>query len=99
MHNEDIAETFRELIESHRQLSIQHLALSHILYALLNVIGQSELQQLKRLLETQVAGDELQGVGAEALRLSVQIVSLATDDDEAPDPRKLLRLIKGGKDS
>ena len=87
----------REILELQRQLSIQSLAHTQILSALLNIIDPHDLQRLKKILEVQSSSGELQGLVKDSCRLAVQLVTSATDEGVASDPHKLLRLIHGGK--
>jgi hypothetical protein len=88
----------RELVDTQKEFSIRQMAHAQILCALLNVIDHNSLQRLKKILEIQASSGEFQGLAAESCRLAVQIVSSATEDDVPPDPRKILRLIQGGKE-
>lgn len=96
--NEEMFRLARELFETQKEFSIRQMAHTQILCALLNVIDHNSLQRLKQILDIQASSGEFQGLAAESCRLAVQIASLATEDDAPPDPRKILRLIQGGKE-
>ncbi len=96
--NEEMVQLARELFETQKESSIHQLAHTQILCALLNVIDHNALQRLKKIIEIQASSGVLQGRAAEACRLAGEIFSLATEGDAPPDPRKIFRLIQGGKE-
>ncbi|MDP1991023.1 MAG: hypothetical protein Q8K00_08360 [Syntrophales bacterium] len=87
----------RNLFELSKSLSIQVMAHSIILYALLARIEQQDLQRVKEFLETLAATSDFQeGSLVDASRVAIEMVSYLTGNNPV-DPRKLFHLIPGGK--
>ena len=88
---------FRELVELNEVLSTQVGSLIFLVSALLCSTDKRTLRHIKAILEAQSASDEFQGPLSESLPGALEIVSLFCDSDGPVDPRKLFRLIQGGK--
>lgn len=92
-------EVVKELLETYRELVVQHLAHGVMISAVLHTLDASSLRKVEMILQTQAADGELQGVSAEAARLAVQLFSAVTGDDDDPGGKnKNLRIVRGGKD-
>ena len=88
----------RELMGFNRDIATLVMAHSFLLYALLSVTDPSSLRRVREVLESHAASDEYQGVPAAALRDAQRIFSALCDSEGPVDPRKLFRLIPGGKE-
>lgn len=93
----DSEQLVRELFEMQKQLSIQMLANTNIIAAILCSLPEHDAQQVKKILEVQAASGEFHGLTLDACQLANKLVCAAIDSDSLPDPNKMLRLVRGGK--